>query len=239
MVLAPLVNSSGKKPNEKPKQQNQKTKSIMTLLPLETTCLSRQNVPDEFVCPISLEVMKDPVMSRSGQNYDRRAILEWLYQGNTNCPLTRQPLKPSFLVPNNCLKMMILKWKQENVNSDELSFDESERTSCSNNFVGLLSMDESSRSEATAAGASANPYNSQVDDELSDLLDLYNEVLALTAFNVTNATASPPPSEQESLSSRSSSLEEHNDDDAVLDTIRITKNNKRRWRPKLLFYKKK
>lgn len=72
------------------------------------------DIPHEFLCPISLHIMKDPVMSKTGQNYDRQTILQWFNEGNVVCPLTRQYLKPSGLVPNVPLKTRILQWKRDN-----------------------------------------------------------------------------------------------------------------------------
>ncbi|KAG7354512.1 U-box domain containing protein [Nitzschia inconspicua] len=70
-------------------------------------------VPEEFICPITLCVMKDPVMSKDGKNYDRAAILQWIAKGHQSCPLTRQPLTLSSLVPNNSLRKSIQQWKEE------------------------------------------------------------------------------------------------------------------------------
>lgn len=51
-----------------------------------------------FKCPISQEIMVDPVMTPYGHCYDRRNIEEWLYREEvdplTRGPLTREQLKP-------------------------------------------------------------------------------------------------------------------------------------------------
>ena len=47
-----------------------------------------------FRCPISLEVMRDPVTLSTGQTYERGAIRRWLAAGNSTCPITRKPLAP-------------------------------------------------------------------------------------------------------------------------------------------------
>lgn len=70
-------------------------------------------VPDEFVCPLTLEVMKSPMMTRWGQSYDREAILQWLGRGgHKHCPLTRKPLTLRDLLPNRALKERIQQWKE-------------------------------------------------------------------------------------------------------------------------------
>lgn len=71
-------------------------------------------VPSKFICPLTLDIMKDPLMSRHGQNYERKAIMEWIHQGNDTCPMTRQPLKLSGLITNHQLKQQIEQWRIEN-----------------------------------------------------------------------------------------------------------------------------
>lgn len=45
--------------------------------------------PDIFLCPISREVMRDPVvLVETGQVYDRHSITEWFKMGHSTCPLT-------------------------------------------------------------------------------------------------------------------------------------------------------
>lgn len=48
-------------------------------------------------------------MTRDGHNFERQAILEWIYQHGT-CPLTRRPLKSSQLIPNHALENKISSW---------------------------------------------------------------------------------------------------------------------------------
>jgi hypothetical protein len=39
-------------------------------------------LPDYMVCPITTEIMEDPVMDLEGNTFDRHAIYEWLDAGN-------------------------------------------------------------------------------------------------------------------------------------------------------------
>ncbi len=68
------------------------------------------DAPADFYCPITCEIMKDPLMSRTGQNFERRAILEWLQEHHNTCPMTRQPLRVSDLYPNRALQSRIHAW---------------------------------------------------------------------------------------------------------------------------------
>eukprot|EP00977_Amphora_coffeiformis_P027176 scaffold34593_cov179-Amphora_coffeaeformis.AAC.14 len=63
-------------------------------------------VPEEYICPLTLDVMAEPLLSREGHNYEREAILNWVSENGTS-PLTREPLRPSQLVLNRALKFRI------------------------------------------------------------------------------------------------------------------------------------
>ncbi|KAM4102014.1 hypothetical protein ACB094_05G190700 [Castanea mollissima] len=64
--------------------------------------------PDDFKCPISLEIMSDPVILSSGHTFDRVSIQRWLDAGHRTCPITKLPLpeNPS-LIPNHALRSLI------------------------------------------------------------------------------------------------------------------------------------
>ncbi|PPD92300.1 hypothetical protein GOBAR_DD10768 [Gossypium barbadense] len=49
-------------------------------------------LPDDFRCPISLEIMSDPVILPSGHTFDRVSIQRWLDSGHRACPITKLPL---------------------------------------------------------------------------------------------------------------------------------------------------
>ena len=54
--------------------------------------------------------MTDPLHSKYGHDFERATILDWLDQNDT-CPITRQPLSPSMLIPNTSLRLRIRAWK--------------------------------------------------------------------------------------------------------------------------------
>jgi hypothetical protein len=70
--------------------------------------------PSSFVCPLTLEVMSDPLISIHGHNFQREAILEWLARGNNTCPLTRKLLFIDKLIANKSLQAQIKRWKINN-----------------------------------------------------------------------------------------------------------------------------
>ncbi|KAE9616024.1 hypothetical protein Lal_00017623 [Lupinus albus] len=67
-----------------------------------------------FVCPITRDVMVDPVETSSGQTFEKSAIEKWFADGNNKCPLTLIPLDTSILRPNKTLKQSIEEWKNRN-----------------------------------------------------------------------------------------------------------------------------
>ena len=64
--------------------------------------------PANFHCPITTEVMVDPVFAMDGHTYERGAIAMWFVGQNTS-PMTRAVIPPT-LVENVNLRSMIASW---------------------------------------------------------------------------------------------------------------------------------
>lgn len=69
-----------------------------------------QIVPKDFCCPISLDLMRDPVIVSTGQTYDRSSIVRWIEEGHRTCPNSGQALSHTRLVPNRSLRNLIAQW---------------------------------------------------------------------------------------------------------------------------------
>ncbi|KAL3520089.1 hypothetical protein ACH5RR_018238 [Cinchona calisaya] len=67
-------------------------------------------IPKDFCCPISLDLMKDPVIISTGQTYDRSSISRWMEEGHCTCPKTGQMLAHTKLVSNRALRNLITQW---------------------------------------------------------------------------------------------------------------------------------
>ena len=65
----------------------------------------------DFICPITTEVMSDPVMATDGHSYERKQIERWLATKSTS-PMTGEALVQSFLAPNHTLRRQIREWQQ-------------------------------------------------------------------------------------------------------------------------------
>lgn len=65
-----------------------------------------QDVNPHFICPITGELMTDPVVDNEGNSYERSAIEDWLSRSQTS-PITRNALNATQLTTNRALKNMI------------------------------------------------------------------------------------------------------------------------------------
>lgn len=70
--------------------------------------------PEELRCPISLQLMYDPVIIASGQTYEKVCIEKWFGDGHSNCPKTQQNLPHLYLTPNYCVKGLVASWCEQN-----------------------------------------------------------------------------------------------------------------------------
>lgn len=84
-------------------------------------------IHEEYLCPITKEIMIDPVLDvTDGNSYERSAIELWLLGHNTS-PLSRNPLSKNDLTPNLALRSMIhkqfpeVKEKYEKIHASKLS----------------------------------------------------------------------------------------------------------------------
>ena len=65
------------------------------------------STPASFCCPITHELMRDPVIAADGHTYERVAIARWLKHHGTS-PSTNLPLKHRGVIPNHSLRSAIL-----------------------------------------------------------------------------------------------------------------------------------
>ena len=63
-------------------------------------------VPRELECPISFDLMREPVIADDGTTYDRAPIEAWLRKHNTS-PVTGAEMRTKRLVPNYPMRIQI------------------------------------------------------------------------------------------------------------------------------------
>ena len=80
---------------------------------LEDCALASPSVdyPEEFLCPISLCVMTDPVIAQDTITYERSSIEKWLKAHGTS-PHTRETMDVARLTPNRALLASIQSYRK-------------------------------------------------------------------------------------------------------------------------------
>ncbi|KAK9704809.1 hypothetical protein RND81_07G012800 [Saponaria officinalis] len=110
---------SANKSNEETDQINQ-TVDLLALIReymLKNGCSKSTSsvvIPSPFRCPLSLDLMLDPVIVASGQTFEKSSIQKWLDSGLTVCPKTHQYLSHTNVIPNYTVKALIASWFEDN-----------------------------------------------------------------------------------------------------------------------------
>ncbi|CAH8381672.1 unnamed protein product [Eruca vesicaria subsp. sativa] len=156
--------------------------------------------PEELRCPISLQLMYDPVIVSSGQTYERICIEKWFSDGHNTCPKTQQQLSHLCLTPNYCVKALISSWCEQNgvqvpdgppesldLNYWRLAFSESESTdntrtpkgfvgSCKFKDVKVVPLEESGTIKEEACESEYQEAEVTLVEQCTDLLTTLSEV---------------------------------------------------------------
>ncbi|KAK4409125.1 E3 ubiquitin-protein ligase PUB23 [Sesamum angolense] len=139
---------------------------------MEESAAEEIEIPCYFLCPISMQLMKDPVTVSTGITYDRENIEKWLFScKKTTCPVTKHDLSATDLTPNHTLRRLIQAWcainAHERIPSPKPPVDRSlilkilnqaknspkSRLSCLRRLRSVVNRNESSRNHLRAAGA--------------------------------------------------------------------------------------
>lgn len=65
------------------------------------------SIPEDLLkCPLTHQLLTDPVLASDGHTYERQAIEEWIGRADTS-PLTREPLSIADLRPNRMVKKLL------------------------------------------------------------------------------------------------------------------------------------
>ena len=88
------------------------TTTTTTSTTTTTTVDLSQEVPEEFICPLTQDIMEYPLLTKYGFTFEKAAIVDWVDQSQT-CPMTRRHLTVSGLVRNVALEEKIRRWKQD------------------------------------------------------------------------------------------------------------------------------
>ena len=87
--------------------------------------MAKRDRYEDYMCPITLEIMKDPVVASDGNTYEREAIERYLRISNLS-PMTRQPITHT-LFPNRSLKNCIENYNSEFFKKDDTNMKSNSR----------------------------------------------------------------------------------------------------------------
>ncbi|MHB9147779.1 MAG: U-box domain-containing protein [Candidatus Amoebophilus sp.] len=73
----------------------------------EEEVVGDEGIPDECFCPITQEIMEDPVIAQDGHTYERAAIQQWFGTGRRTSPKTGARLLSIELLPNYTMRSLI------------------------------------------------------------------------------------------------------------------------------------
>ena len=71
------------------------------------------HVPPSFLCPITMDLMREPVTCADGHSYERAAIERWLEKGHRTSPSTGAELPHKTLTPNHTMRKTIEEWRDQ------------------------------------------------------------------------------------------------------------------------------
>jgi len=85
-----------------------------------------QEIPKNLTCPISLCLMKDPVIASDNITYDRESIEQWLKAGHSTSPITRQTITIENIRPNMFARNLCDEYREKTLNGVNISIEETD-----------------------------------------------------------------------------------------------------------------
>uniref|UniRef100_A0ACD5YJ32 Uncharacterized protein n=1 Tax=Avena sativa TaxID=4498 RepID=A0ACD5YJ32_AVESA len=84
-----------------------------------TDSLRVEPIYESFLCPLTKQIMHDPVTLESGATFERQAIMKWFKESDSSgrrlvCPVTTKELSSTELNPSIALKNTIDEWMHRN-----------------------------------------------------------------------------------------------------------------------------
>ncbi|XP_057965632.1 U-box domain-containing protein 3 isoform X2 [Malania oleifera] len=169
------------------------------------------SIPSYFRCPLSLELMVDPVIVASGQTYERASIQKWLDHELIICPQTRLRLAHTNIIPNYTVKALIANWCEEN--NVRLS-----RTPECTNIISVPPLNNESRQDfihtdsfhcslhSNCTSRSSVEVGNELEKQKVDTSSRLNEELSKACKRRDNERSESPSPEQSYIHSRSESV---------------------------------
>eukprot|EP00823_Brevimastigomonas_motovehiculus_P009596 TRINITY_DN927_c5_g1_i1.p1 TRINITY_DN927_c5_g1~~TRINITY_DN927_c5_g1_i1.p1 ORF type:complete len:577 (+),score=236.76 TRINITY_DN927_c5_g1_i1:117-1847(+) len=70
---------------------------------------------ESMICPITANILKDPVLAMDGHSYERVAIQDWFDRGNATSPISNEILSSPDLLPNYALRNCINEYVRRHI----------------------------------------------------------------------------------------------------------------------------
>lgn len=86
---------------------------------IQTEIYENLKIPHEFLCPITHEIMREPVTCSDGYTYERNAISEWFMSGRYTSPMTNELLTTKDYVFNIELRKKIYEFIENGRSSND------------------------------------------------------------------------------------------------------------------------
>jgi len=90
--------STDSKAGQQSEETKEKTPGAVTQSVTTRAIKEAERLLEAFHCPISQQLIEDPVGSKYGHVYEKKEIERWVEKYHT-CPMTNQPLELSELFP--------------------------------------------------------------------------------------------------------------------------------------------
>ena len=92
---------------------NNNNNNFININEIEPTEKKEEEFDEEYgICPITQEYMKNPVLSPSGNYYEKAAIIDWINKEGTE-PLTREKLTVDMLIEDEEYKKQIIEYRKK------------------------------------------------------------------------------------------------------------------------------
>lgn len=124
-------NSNNGNNSNNPNNSNKETPSPTSFL-IKTHV--SPDIPEDFLCPISLDIMKDPVIAADGHTYERENITKWLSQNKKHSPLDGSKLSDNNLQENILVRKIINSFHDKG-NDKKYQCNSNNKNKCENILV--------------------------------------------------------------------------------------------------------
>mmetsp|Transcript_6733 Transcript_6733/g.6623 ORF Transcript_6733/g.6623 Transcript_6733/m.6623 type:complete len:119 (+) Transcript_6733:453-809(+) len=107
--------------------QSEKTTKLEQLRKILFPVEQPKCIPDFMICPLSKNLMLDPVIVPPGNSYERDALMAHVTSNGCYDPISNQSFERNLIIPNTTLKRVIEEFLEKNPWAYEFSINENYR----------------------------------------------------------------------------------------------------------------